>query len=242
MAERLQKYLARCGVASRRACERLIESRRVKVNGRVVTLQGTVVEPGRDHVEVDGRVISAPAHLRHLALHKPPGVLSAASDPRGRRTVLDLIPGDRRLFPVGRLDIASEGLIVLTDDGDLALRLTHPRHGVDKEYRVLLGGKADDAALLRWGDGVVLDGVLTKPVRLEDLESITGGRWVRVVLQDGRYRVVRRMAEAVGLRVERLIRVRIGSLHLGSLAPSKWRPLLRGEVDALRAASGRAIP
>ena len=207
------------------------------MNGEVIATPGVCVEPSRDRVEVDGRVVAAPTSLRHVALNKPAGVLSAATDPRGRRTVVDLVPSDVRLFPVGRLDLASEGLILLTNDGDLALRLTHPRHAVEKEYRVLLAGRPDDAVLDRLRRGVPLDGVPTAPARVDRFEPGTGGWWVRVVLHEGRYRQVRRMAEAVGLRVERLIRVRIGPLRLGRLAPGAWRILGLDEVEKLRAAT-----
>ena len=147
--ERLQKYLARCGVASRRASEQIITSGRVRVNGQPADQLGTSVDPDRDRVEVDGRAVRPPATLSYVLLHKPIGVVSTASDPRGRRTVLDLVPGDARLFSVGRLDYDSEGLILLTDDGDLAMQLTHPRHSVEKEYRALLRGEVTDAVLQR---------------------------------------------------------------------------------------------
>ena len=237
MTERLQKYLARCGLASRRGAEQWIEAGRVRVNGEVVASPGVTIDPGRDCVEVDGRPVSPPATAAYLALNKPAGVLSAASDARGRVTVVDLVPADLRLFPVGRLDLASEGLILLTNDGDLAMRLTHPRHSVAKEYRVLLDGRPDRSALDRLRRGVPLDGVMTAPAEVVPLPGKPDGGWVRIVLHEGRNRQIRRMAEVVGLRVERLIRVRIGPLRLGDLAPGEWRRLRREEVEALREAS-----
>jgi 23S rRNA pseudouridine2605 synthase len=236
--ERLQKYLARCGVASRRASEQIIASGRVRVNGRPAVELGTSVDPERDRVEVDGRAIRPPAAYSYVALHKPIGVVATASDPRGRRTVLDLVPDDARLFPVGRLDYDSEGLIVLTDDGDLAMRLTHPRHSVEKEYRALLRGEVTDAILRRLSGGIELDGKRTAPSTFKRLESHPDGVWVRVVLHEGRNRQIRRMVEAVGLEVVRLVRVRVGSLELGSLPAGGWRRLSAAEVAALRGSAG----
>jgi 23S rRNA pseudouridine2605 synthase len=232
--ERLQKYLARCGVASRRASEQIITGGRVRVNGQRVDQLGTSVDPERDRIEVDGRRVRPPAMLTYVALNKPIGVVSAASDPRGRRTVLDLVPRDARLFPVGRLDYDSEGLILLTDDGDLAMRLTHPRHSVEREYRALLGGEVTEEILDRLSAGIELDGTRTAPATFERLETHPDGVWVRVVLHEGRNRQIRRMVEALGLDVVRLVRVRVGSLELGSLPAGGWRRLSAAEVAALR--------
>jgi 23S rRNA pseudouridine2605 synthase len=232
--ERLQKYLARSGVASRRASEQIIVGGRVRVNGQQTVELGTTVDPEHDRIEVDGRAVRPPRTLSYLALNKPIGVVSTASDPRGRRTVLDLVPDDARLFPVGRLDYDSEGLILLTDDGELAARLTHPRHGVEKEYRALLRGDVTDEVLRQLSAGVEIDGRRTAPATFERLESHTDGVWVRVVLHEGRNRQIRRMVEAVGLDVVRLVRVRVGSLRLGGLAPGGWRRLSEAEVAALR--------
>jgi 23S rRNA pseudouridine2605 synthase len=234
--ERLQKYLARCGVASRRASEQIITSGRVRVNGQKAFELGTTVDPDEDRVEVDGWAVVPPTTLSYVALNKPIGVVSTASDPRGRRTVLDLVPDDARLFPVGRLDYDSEGLILLTDDGDLAMRLTHPRHSVEREYRALLKGEVSDAILSRLSAGIELDGKLTAPATFERRETHPDGVWVRVVLHEGRNRQIRRMVEAVGLKVVRLVRVRVGSLRLGSLPPGGWRRLSAAEVAALRGA------
>jgi 23S rRNA pseudouridine2605 synthase len=232
--ERLQKYLARCGVASRRASEQIISGGRVRVNGHVASELGTSVDPGKDRVEVDGRRISPPTAHTYVLLNKPIGVVSTASDPEGRRTVLDLVETDARLYPVGRLDYDSEGLILLTDDGDLALRLTHPRHTVEKEYAALLTGDVTDAALARLQHGVPLDGRPTIPARVERGDSGPDGTWVSNVIREGRNRQIRRMAEYIGLGVNRLIRVRIGPLRLGTLPPGSWRMLSAAEVAALR--------
>lgn len=233
--ERLQKYLARCGVASRRASERIIVDGRVRVNDEVTMQLGVTVDPLLDRVEVDGRAVRPPQTLTHIALHKPAGVVSTASDPQGRKTVLDLVDVPTRLYPVGRLDFDSEGLIVLTDDGDLALELTHPRHSVEKEYRALVSGAVPDATLRALGAGVELDGRRTARTTFERLTSTPDGTWVRVVLREGRNRQIRRMFAQAGLDVLRLVRVRIGALHLGDLAPGTWRFLSDAEIASLRA-------
>jgi 23S rRNA pseudouridine2605 synthase len=232
--ERLQKYLARCGVASRRASEQIIVGGRVRVNGEVSTELGTSVDPERDRVEVDGRAVVPPTDHTYVLLNKPIGVVSTASDPQGRHTVLDFVDATARLYPVGRLDYDSEGLMLLTDDGDLALRLTHPRHTVEKEYAALLTGDVTDAVLARLREGVTLDGRPTAPARVEQIEEVRDGTWLRIIIREGRNRQIRRMVEQVGLGVSRLIRVRIGSLRLGTLPPGSWRTLSEAEVAALR--------
>lgn len=234
MAERLQKYLARSGVASRRAAERLIADGRVRVNGAVVDVAGTTVTEGSDHVELDGRTITPAGTSTSVILHKPRGVVSTAADPQGRRTVVDLVPSGRRLYPVGRLDYDSEGLLLLSDDGDLAFRLTHPRHGVEKEYHVLVQGPVSDSVLERLRSGVPLDGVTAAPADVRLLGQQGGGTWLRFILREGRNRQIRRMAETVGLEVARLIRTRIDGLALDDLAPGAWRRLRVDEVARLR--------
>jgi 23S rRNA pseudouridine2605 synthase len=231
--ERLQRYLARSGVASRRASERLIAEGRVRVNGTPVTTMGASVDADVDRVEVDAQPVCPMVQHTYVALHKPIGVVSTASDPRGRETVVDLVRLPARLYPVGRLDYDSEGLILLTDDGDLAMRLTHPRYGVEKEYRALVRGRLDRDALERLRTGVLLEGRPTSPARVDVLEETRDGTWLRVVLHEGRNRQVRRMAEAVGLEVLRLVRVRVGTTWLGRLAAGEWRKLTQAEIDAL---------
>ena len=236
--ERLQKSLARCGVASRRASEQIIAAGRVSVNGVVASEPGTTVDPDRDRIDVDGWAVRPPARHSYIVLNKPIGVVSTASDPRGRRTVVDLVPDVARLYPVGRLDYESEGLIILTDDGDLALHLTHPRHTVEREYRALVRGESTDAVLARLSRGVELDGSRTAPATFERVGEHADGVWVRVVLREGRNRQIRRMFESVDLAVVRLVRVRVGSLLLGDLAPGAWRELSAAEVAALRGGKG----
>jgi 23S rRNA pseudouridine2605 synthase len=233
--ERLQKYLARCGVASRRASESIILAGRVRVNGDVVSELGTTIDPNLDQVVLDGTPVLAPVTQTYIAVNKPSGVVSTASDPQGRRTVVDLVNDpDRRLYPVGRLDYDSEGLIVLTDDGDLALKLTHPRHAVEKEYRAFIRGDVPDRVLGQLSRGVDLDGRRTAPAQFTVDERREVGTWVRVVLHEGRNRQIRRMAATVGLEVVRLIRVRIGTLLLGDLPTGSWRHLRAEEVAALQ--------
>ncbi|HWP28755.1 MAG TPA: pseudouridine synthase [Chloroflexota bacterium] len=236
MDERLQKVLAEAGVASRRAAERLIAEGRVAVNGVVVRTLGARVDPGRDVVTVDGRRVTVPSQKVYYVVHKPAGVVSTARDERGRPTVLDLVPADRRLFPVGRLDADSEGLLLLTDDGALAYRLTHPRYGVEKEYHVLVRGRPTPAALERLRTGIELEEGRTAPAQVGVLRRAGGHTWLRIVLRQGWKRQIRRMLAAVGYPVERLVRVRIGGLELDDLPPGAARRLTAAE--AARALEG----
>lgn len=233
---RLAKHLAHAGVASRRAAEQLVFAGRVTVDGVVVTDPARNVAGG-ERITVDGeRVGGSPAVRVVYALHKPHGVVSTASDTHGRPTVVDLVraPGDRRLYPVGRLDADSTGLILLTDDGDLAHRLTHPRFEVPKTYRVTVGGPPlRDGTLRRLREGVRLDDGLTAPA---DVRRIAP-RELELTIREGRKRQVRRMCEAVGHPVRELRRVRFGPLALGSLKDGASRRLTPAEVDALRAAA-----
>ena len=240
--ERLQKYLARCGVASRRRAEELIVAGEVTVNGRVARELGLRVDPDHDIVRVRGVRAQAPQRLIALLLNKPAGVVTSASDPHGRPIVLDLVPPrwrDERLFPVGRLDQYSEGLLLLTNDGELALRLTHPRYALTKEYHALVRGRPDAAALARLEGGLLLEGETrpTAPARawlLGDDDDEPRGVWVAVELHEGRNRQVRRMFAALGYRVLRLRRVRVGPLTLGGLRPGEARELTARELAALR--------
>jgi len=238
MLERLHKVLARAGIAALRPAEDMIMAGRVTVNGRVVRELGARVDPDTDQIAVDGTIVDVPAPSdtrRYVLLNKPVGVISTAQDTHDRPTVVDLIPSDERLFPVGRLDADSEGLILLTNDGDVAYRLTHPRFEVEKEYRVLLDRTPDIADLRRWRDGVELDGQMTLPVWAELLDRTPDGTWVRIVMREGRNRQIRNVAQLLGYNVLRLIRVREGSLSLGDVEPGQWRELTAAEADALRA-------
>ncbi|MDI7275338.1 MAG: pseudouridine synthase [Anaerolineae bacterium] len=231
--ERLQKVLAHAGVASRRRAEEIIQAGKVRVNGEVVTELGTKVDPDRDVIQVEGRTVRPQAPV-YLVLNKPRGVLSAASDARGRTTVVDLVRHHARLYPVGRLDLESEGLVLLTNDGALALRLAHPRYEHEKEYRVLVTGRPDEEALQRLREGIGLEGGRTRPARVSVERQGEEGTWLRIVLREGRKRQIRRMLEAVGYGALRLIRVRMGPLELGRLKPGQYRPLSPAELRAVR--------
>src|SRR5919199_5650516 len=217
MRERLHKVLAHAGVASRRAAERMIRDHRVRVNGALVLELGTQVDPARDRIEVDGRPLArADAAHQYIALNKPLGVVSTAHDPEGRPTVVDLVHATRRVYPVGRLDIDSEGLVLMTDDGELTFRLTHARFGVEKEYHVSVACPGfGERELEQLRKGVVLEDGIARAVRATLLRHTPGGALARIVLTEGRQRQVRRMLAAIGCSVEHLQRVRIGPLLLG---------------------------
>ncbi|HEY6866815.1 MAG TPA: pseudouridine synthase, partial [Candidatus Eisenbacteria bacterium] len=240
MSIRLNKLLARRGLGARRKCDALIQSGVVRVNGRVVTEPGTMVEPERDRVEVHRRPLPPAAEPRYYMLHKPVGVISTLHDPEGRRTVAELLPPGPRLFPVGRLDADTSGLLVLTNDGELAHRLMHPRYGVVKSYRVRLAAAPDPGQLRRLAEGVEFEpGIVSAPARARVVD-LTPGRVVLVLaMHEGRYRQVRRMCEAVGLTVLGLHRSAYGPLRLGELPRAMWRELSAAEVALLRAASAR---
>jgi 23S rRNA pseudouridine2605 synthase len=237
--ERLQKVLAHAGIASRRAAERLILEGRVRVNGAAVAQLGAQVDPERDRIEVDGRAVSCiEATHEYVLLNKPVGVVSTAHDPLGRPTVVDLVRSTRRLYPVGRLDADTEGLVLLSDDGELTYRMTHARFGVEKEYHALVRCVVSDKDLARLRTGVELDDGPARAVRAGFLGASREGAWVRVVLHEGRKREVRRMLAAIGYPVARLRRVRVGPLTLGQLRPGEHRRLPPWEVAALRRAVG----
>lgn len=235
MEERLQKILARAGYGSRRSCEELITAGRVRVNGNVIKL-GDKADMSRDAILVDGKLLPKTApKLVYIALHKPRFVLSDVNQGDDRTTVLDLVPASGHLFAVGRLDFDSEGLILLTNDGELANRLTHPRYGHEKEYRVLVDRKPDADQLATWQRGVVLsDGYRTAPVKAI-VEGESGKHcWLRVIMHEGRKRQIRETCNQIGLGVLRLIRVRISTLQLGDLKSKEWRYLSVQEVGRLK--------
>jgi 23S rRNA pseudouridine2605 synthase len=234
MAERVQKVMARAGLGSRRACEALILAGRVTVNGRIPEL-GATVDPSQDEIRLDGeRLPKAESHT-YVALNKPVGVVSTVRAQDDRATVRGLVPLPERLYPVGRLDVDSEGLVLLTNDGELANRLTHPKYGHEKEYRVLLNRLPDDAQLAAWRHGVVLDdGARGLPAAVtRERDAGEASAWIRVVMREGRKRQIRETARALGLRVRRLVRVRLGNLRLGELKPGEWRHLTPAEVRHL---------
>lgn len=234
MEERLQKIMARAGIGSRRACEKIIEQGLVTVNGQKAKI-GMKADPNKDRIEVKGEPIRNAEEIVYIALNKPKGVISAAKSPDPRPTVLDLIDHASRLYPVGRLDIESEGLILLTNDGNLAQRLTHPRYGHEKEYSVLVARRPDDKQLNAWRNGVVLeDGYRTKPVKVRVTGTKGKGAWLKVIMKEGRKRQIREMGRLTGLPIVQITRTRIGSLKLGNLKPRQWRYLSPQEIEALK--------
>ena len=245
MEERLQKYMARAGVASRRRCEVLIAEGRVAVNSQTVSEPGVKIDPERDHVTVDGKPAPRPPAPVYLMLHKPADVTTTASDELGRRTVMDLLPRDldARVYPVGRLDRDSEGLLILTNDGDLAYHLTHPARGVVKTYRVTVEGKLkrEVAAELPHA-GIRLGPVLVKPRRVEILRADENSTALMVSVAEGINREVRRMFAAMGHEVKRLVRVQVGPLSLKGLKRGAYRELAPGEISALRRDMGDQDP
>jgi len=242
--ERLQKLLARAGFGSRRACELLIAAGRVTVNDKVAIL-GTRADPAHARIAVDGVPVIVDSTRVYWLLNKPAGYVTTASDPQGRPTVVELIPSEPRAFPVGRLDLDTEGLLLLTNDGELAELLTHPRHGVEKEYLAEVEGTPSPFALRALRQGVELDDGPVQAVRAQVVQrSDSGVSAVEIVVKVGRKRIVRRMCAEIGHPVRRLVRTRIGPLTDPKLAPGVWRPLTPVEVRALYAAAldERAAP
>lgn len=236
---RLNRYLAQCGVASRRHADEMIAAGHVRVNGKIVRELGTVVGEA-DRVEVDGAVVTPPRERTYLLLHKPVGVVTTMRDPQGRRTVAELLPKRRRVVPVGRLDYATSGVLLLSDDGELANQLLHPRFGVEKTYRVTIAGwlSPEDARQLK--QGIDLGEYRAAGAKLRVVAARRGHSVVEISIHEGRNRQVRRMFEALGHRVVALVRTRFGPLGLGGLAPGEARPLSTRELAALERHRRRA--
>ena len=234
--ERLQKVLAKAGFGSRRVCEALIESGRVTVDGEVAVL-GRRVDVHRHHVAVDDLPVSIRTDLVYYLLNKPPRVVTTAKDPQKRTTVLDLVPVEPRVFPVGRLDYETEGLLVLTNDGEFAQHLAHPSHGIAKTYLAEVHGVPSRAALRRMREGVDLEDGRTSPAEARLVQGLGEHAAIELVIHEGRNRQVRRMCEAIGHPVVRLVRTRIGPIGDAALAPGKWRPLTAREVRELSEAA-----
>jgi pseudouridine synthase len=232
--ERLHKVLAHAGVESRRAAEEMILAGRVSVNGEVVTRLGTKVDPEHDSITVDGRPIPKRVKRMYLMLNKPAGYITTVSDPERRPTVMELVPHSMRIYPVGRLDANSEGLILMTNDGDFANLLAHPRYSLEKEYHVAVQGTVKEEDLQALRDGVVIDGRKTAPARVRILSSDGKSTWLSMTIHEGRNRQIRRMLLALGYKVERLVRMRIGPLWLGSLPRGAYRHLTPAEVRMLK--------
>jgi 23S rRNA pseudouridine2605 synthase len=248
--DRLQKILSQAGVASRRAAEKLIAEGRVSVNGTTVREMGTKADAAADEIRVDGRRIKAAQTLRYILLNKPAGYVTTRSDPQRRPTVIDLLRGVREyVYPVGRLDYDTEGLLLLTNDGDMAASLTHPRHGVERSYEARVAGVPDANAIDRLRKGIPLDGRRTQPADVDLLSRRSRGTeerdaLLRITIREGRNRQVRRMCEAIGHPVKALSRTRIGSLTDRQLKPGMWRELRAEEIRALKksAATLPAVP
>ncbi len=240
MIERLQKYLARCGIASRRECEKLILAGRVKVNGEVVQVLGTKIQPEIDRVELDDTPVTPDSGRVYVMLNKPPGYVTSADDEYGRETVFELVKDvNRRVFSVGRLDLNSRGLLLLTDDGELAYRLTHPRYKVEKEYIVKINGVPAEPELNMLRQGITLiGGYRIQPAQVELISATPEQATVRVILSEGRKRQVKRMFAAIGYKVLDLKRTRIGPLRLGKLPEGKWRYLPAYELKKLKQSVG----
>ncbi len=242
MKERLQKVLASAGIASRREAEQIIASGRVGVNGVIVTEMGFKADPATDVITVDGKRISSETTRIYVMLYKPAGYVTTMKDPQGRPIVTDLLKGLKgRIFPVGRLDYNTEGLLLLTNDGSWANALAHPRHEVEKEYQVRVRGKVSQAQIRELAEGVVLDDGRTAPATVKIIRESDNNTWISIAIHEGRYRQVRRMCEAVDLQVVRLKRSRYGFLDLEKLKPGEYRILTETEIMRLRNAGKRKM-
>jgi len=239
MQERLQKIIAHAGVSSRREAEAMIREGRVTLNGRVVSELGTRADPDRDHIKVDGKLITKAEPHRYILLYKPKEVMTTVEDPQGRRTVIDLVRGIReRIYPVGRLDFHSEGLVLLTNDGELAFKVSHPTHGSIKTYSVKVRGVPEERLVDKLRRGITIDGKRTLPCDIERMHTTgkrddEGNSWFEVKLREGRTQQIRKMFQAVGHPVSKLRRVAIGPLSDPKLTPGVWRELTKQEVKML---------
>jgi pseudouridine synthase len=229
MQMRIHKYLAHSGIASRRHAEEMVAEGKVKINGHLAKI-GDVVDSEHDKIEVGGKTANLETQEIYYLVHKPRGVVSAVSDPDGRRTVTSLVPGGSRLYPVGRLDYDSEGLMLLTNDGELAFRLTHPKFEVNKTYRVLVKGVMNDKSVGYLEQGVTVDGVKTALAEVNIVEAQEHNTWIDITIHEGRNRQIRKMCEAVGYPVMRLIRTQFGPWELGDLPSGQYRALTPTDV------------
>ena len=241
MLARLQKILSAAGVASRRASEQMIRDGRVTVNGETVRELGTKADPAKDAIKVDGRRIKTEITHRYIVLYKPKGYVTTRSDPEKRRTVMDLIGEGDYIYPVGRLDYDSEGLLLMMSDGDLAAKLMHPRHEVDKVYEVIVAGVPDAKAIEKLRKGAFIEGGRTSPAVVHVENTVKGARpttKLTITIHEGRNRQIRKMCSAVGLPVRELRRIKMGPIGLGRLKPGQWRDLTPDEVRRLKSAVG----
>ena len=243
--ERLQKIIARAGLASRREAERWIVEGRITVNGTVVDKLGSQADPAKDSIKIDGKRIKSAAAPLYYALHKPPGVITTLNDPQHRPDLTPYVArlGEkRRIFPVGRLDFNTTGLLLLTNDGEMAMRLAHPRYGVAKVYRVKLSACPTEEELNELRKGIRLEDGMTAPARVRVIDKLRKNAWVEIEVHEGKKREVRRMFEALNYFVEKLIRIKVGPITLGDLPVGELRRLYQGEVMALKVAVGLARP
>jgi len=241
MLERLQKIISAAGITSRRAAEELIAEGRVKVNGKLVTELGTKADASKDHIKVDGKLINPRQPLTYIMLNKPAGFVTTMSDPERRPTVQDLLQGVKvRVYPVGRLDYNTEGLLLMTNDGDFAHLITHPKHEFPKTYLAKVKGVVDEKALNELEQGVYLDDGKTAPAKIKKIRKEEANSWLEITIHEGRKRQVRRMFDRVGHSVIKLKRVRTGTLTLGDLQEGSYRHLTTDEVSALKDLSGKA--
>jgi len=246
--ERLQKIIAHAGIASRRLAETMIREGRVTVNGRIVTELGTRADADRDHIKVDGKLITHAEPHRYIILYKPKEVMTTVEDPQGRRTVIDLVRGIReRIYPVGRLDFHSEGLVLLTNDGELAFQVSHPKHGSVKTYHVKVRGVPEQRLVEKLERGITLDGKRTLPCEIAPMRTTgksddEGNSWFEVRLREGRTQQIRKMFQAVGHPVSKLKRVAIGPISDPKLTPGVWRELTKHEVKLLATLKEPAKP
>lgn len=234
MEERLQKILSHAGYGSRRSCEDIIRASRVQVNGQIATI-GSKADPGKDKIVVDGKPIKAIEQKVYILVNKPREVITTLAEDDPRPTVRSLIDLPGYIFPVGRLDYDSEGLVLMTNDGELANYLTHPRYEHEKEYKVLVARRPDDEQLAAWRRGVVLeDGFRTGKVDVHFVAPYGKGAWLRVVMKEGHKRQIRETGRTIGLPVAKIIRTRMGNLYLGTLKPGEWRYLTQQEINSLK--------
>lgn len=239
MTERLQKVMSEFGVASRRKCEEMIAAGKVKVNGRLITEQGCKVDVEKDIIEVDGKILKNLDDKLYIILNKPVGYITSVKDQFGRPTVLDLLKGlSIRVFPIGRLDYDTEGLIILTNDGDLTFRITHPKHNINKTYRAMVCGEISKYDIMNFSRGIAIDDYITAPAKLEIVKYSKEKSIIDITIHEGKNRQVRKMCSAVGHDVIRLKRIRIGEIGLGNLKIGEWRYLSDLEIKYLKELGG----
>jgi pseudouridine synthase len=231
---RIQKFLSAQGVASRRSVEKMIAAGRISVNGKVVTTQGTKIDPEKDKIAIDGQKIKRQAELIYFWINKPEGIISAVSNKAGEPTVVELLKSNRRLHPVGRLDKDSSGLMLLTNDGELTHRLTHPKYHIDKTYHVRVSGHVSSRKISDLSQGIILEEGITAPAQVEVLRKDQHAAWLQFIIHEGKHRQIRRMCMTVDLHVNELIRMAVGPIKLGNLKPGQFRPATGSEIKTLK--------